>query len=464
MLVVVAACGDDASPSQVAPALPLAAASAPARPTDAPPSTPASAAPRGLALHEWGFIGFDALSTEAAPAVNVAPPEAAALTGLATAVGGGTGSVIYVHLQDASPSVELAVRFGVGNGFQVVEQWPRASGPQDGWARVSARTGECDPTTYPAPTDDVCETEDGVCSSATTAPRETEGTSCLERERVATRTLGYRPTLARLRLPIDVRRRGTDLVVVRSHAGAAPIPVVRVIRGADGSVARVARFEVPEASRSIPLPAATALEEGFRGVFSDALGEGGFTTPERAAVERTLLAPLFDAGGAGEPSDALYYVLTTPEVDRLLPITVDPIPQAVRRFLLVRISLSPLPRRRWTSEASPTFRARTDGMPVVSGGSVDLHRRVVVEHLPELEACAEKAYRPGQLIAERVVVRYELEPSGRVRTASVDGPAGSNRRVVACVETAFLGFEFPPSSAPIALGRVPLSILALPPR
>lgn len=463
MLISFAGCGDAAPAASPERAQPRVSSALP-DPSEAPPErSAANALPRGLAVHDWGFVGFDALSTEAAPAVNVAPTELGAV-GLATAVGFGTGSTIDVHLAPDSPSVGLTIRFGTGSGFQIVEQWPRAVGPLDGWARVSVRVGDCQPSSYPSAGDDVCQTEDGICSSSTGAARESDGTACLEGDRIATRALGYRPTIARARLPLDVRRRGTELVVSRIDASNDPIQVVRVVRGADGSVARVVRFDGPTGTRSIAIPAPSAAEEGLSEGFAASFVAGGLTTTELATIDRTLLAPLFGAGGSEEPSDALYYLLATPQVERLLPMTVEPGAESVRRFLLVRISLSPLARRRWSPDPSPTFRARTDGLPVVSGGSVDVHRRVVLDHLIDLESCAERAYRPGQLIAERVVVRYELASNGRVRSATVDGPGGSNRRVVACVESAFLSFQFPPSSAPIALGRVPISILAMPPR
>lgn len=451
-VALVSACGGEADPVSGVDAGRGSKANA-----SAPPAARVSGS-NGFSLHAWSIAAFEPETAAQLRLLSLRRRDVLVQPRSTLFSTRGRGAVYLRRTDPAGGTVNASVRFVPGNGAQLFERWPRSSGRGDGFGTFVLRRGPCERSVYPQPSDQVCALDDGRCDSAGASAYEVSDHDCLGFDAQEVPQLSLRSSVARSQLPIDLRLR-EDASVVTSLGGRGGT-FLRIVRDEEGGSFHVGRSEVG-AGASVALPVAdTATSEPEQAVL--ALVRASQLTPtERGAFGRAIRRTLEEPGA---PRDAVVYLVDSADTAPLLPLEASPAAASIERTVLVVLSLDPAVRPPRSRDPEPTIRVRTDGHPVVSGGSIDAHRRVVLENVEALEACVRAAYVPGRMIAERLVVRYQVGPTGEVRTAIADDPSASNRRVVACVESTFLGFAFPETRSPVALGRIPISLVALPPR
>jgi hypothetical protein len=179
------------------------------------------------------------------------------------------------------------------------------------------------------------------------------------------RFLFYRGVGTR-RLPISVRLAG-ETVEVASAAEVGPV----VLFERSGGLVGYRRQDLAEGVGLLERPALGDSVAGLRAELHQMLVERGLYPREAAAMLATWDESWFEEGLR------LFYILSGPETDALLPLSIDPEPQERVRVLVARIeiltpemereaedrlaaSAGPLPGGRFTEALLRRVRDRTD--------------------------------------------------------------------------------------------------------
>lgn len=380
------------------------------------PPAPVAAA---FEIHEWGLLSF-ALARPEGRVVATAGPTGACSTGSTIGHGSGYGSgsayapVLYAHLLDATPLARFDVALGVP-AADVVETWPRA---RDGtsWSVVASGGGGCG-ARYPAIDASECVGAfDGICEAAIASAYEADDGACLTIDGAPADHLLYRALVDASALPLVVRREGSGFVVRASLARQ----VFRV-RRTSARETHVSTVELPTGEER-PLPE----EPGGSGANLDQLETGlhgaGLTPDEAAAFHRAWRGQLVPSEDepppetttlGATPNDALYYWLTAEEASRILPLVVSPPPTALRRALLVRVSLDP-PVASGHELAVEALHAEATGIP---GAAAE---RVARRHQNEVRFCTGRAgtWDTSFPADGALAITLTLAPDGHVATAT----------------------------------------------
>jgi len=310
---------------------------------------PTAAQPPSYEVHEWGLVRGNLADhvvlsgphREPVP-IPIAKP------------------VLYFHRDGEGPlAVDVEVTLPSGS---VVEHWPLvpgASGPSLAWRGVAIAEGNCHGARYPALAELPCSALTGMdaCEASELASIETNDGDCLSYAGASWEHLFYRGAL--------IGDPGFPLAVAPLPGERYRVTVERPVVGrlirVRGTSASVIDAPAPGASIELEVPA------GATGEGADALGralaEAGLTADEVSAFRRAWDATLFPtalaaaggevvttttplamplAGGliAPQTRDALLYVLTSTDADRLATLRFTPAPRAVRRAIVVWLDLS----------------------------------------------------------------------------------------------------------------------------
>jgi hypothetical protein len=262
--------------------------------------------------------------------------------------------VLYVHRDGDGPlSIDVEVTLSSG---AMVEHWPLVSGASGGplvWRGVTVDEGTCSGARYPSPSEPPCNTLMGAdgCEAMELATVETRDGDCLGYAGARWDHLFYRGELsAPPSFPLAVTPLGADRYRVEAVRGVIG-PLVRV-RGTSASV-----LEAPAPGASLE----SEVPTGSLGEGADALGralaEAGLTPDEVSAFRRAWDSTLFAdatasageavvtatpmAGGLIAPRtrDALLYVLSGEDADRLATLRFTPAPTRVARAIVVWLDL-----------------------------------------------------------------------------------------------------------------------------
>lgn len=269
--------------------------------------------------------------------------------------------VLYFHRDGEGPlSVDVEVTLTSGS---VVEHWPLvagASGPTLSWRGVAVTEGNCHGSRYPTPTEPPCIPITGPdgCEASELGTSETTDGDCLSYAGASWEHLFYRGELVGdPGFPLTLAPLGADRHRVTAER-AVTGRLIRV-RGTSASV-----FDAPAAGASTELEVPSgALSDGSEAL-ARSLAEAGLTPEEVSAFRRAWDATLFPSaiaaageatatttppvaaampmGGLMRPEtrDALLYVLTSADAERLAALRFTPAPRAVRRAIVVWLDLA----------------------------------------------------------------------------------------------------------------------------
>ncbi len=310
-----------------------------------PPAPPAAS----YEVHEWGLVRgnlADHVVLSGPHREPVAIPVAK--------------PVLYFHRDGEGPlTVDVEVTLTSGS---VVEHWPLvadASGPSLAWRGVTIAEGNCRGARYPTLSEPPCSALAGMdaCEASELGSIETSDGDCLSYAGASWEHLFYRGELVGdpgfpLRL--------TPLTGDRYRVTAERPVVGRLVR-VRGTSASVIDAPAAGASLELEVPGG-AIGEGAEAL-ADALADAGLTPDEVGAFRRAWDATLFPsalasvggevvttttpvamplAGGLMAPQtrDALLYVLSSADADRLATLRFTPAPRAVRRAIVVWLDLA----------------------------------------------------------------------------------------------------------------------------
>jgi hypothetical protein len=408
--------------------------------------------------HEWGLLGYPALGQ--GPALAAASPLVESAGYGAGYAGGGSAyaPVLYAHLAGGARELTFDVSVGV-DARTIVETWPQASGA--GWRRVRAREAPSEGcgASYPTIDQPACQSvRDQYCEAMNAHHYEASDGACLEVGGRSYDHLLYRAEVARDALPVDVARED-GAFVVRARGGD-PIRLVRIRRSFTLGTIEAVAFESPS-SGSIPLPEPqpsdiietqhqlyaelerAGLSEpermAFRTAWSDAI------VPERSEMRFPIAQRMRLAPAVRPPRDAVYYWLPRERADAILPLSFTPAPRAVRRALLVRISLDetepvlPPPSREVITTRVEVTRTSARGLV-----SDDVVLRVVRRNLGQVRFCQQ---RLGAAVPSELTCHAELTPSGTPSGARCTLSV-ANEDVDECTSEALGRWAFPAPEPP----------------
>ena len=337
-LWTLAGCGSCAGPATVT-------SSSNQGPRPVPPTLQEPAAhPVRYEVHEWGLVRGNLADhvvlsgpRRVPTAIPIAKP------------------VLYVHRDGEGPlSIDVEVSLTSG---AMVEHWPLvsgASGTSLAWRGVSVEEGSCAGARYPAATEVPCLGLTGAdgCEAMELASVETDDGDCLGYAGARWDHLFYRGELGSPpSFPLLVTPLGADRYRIEVTRGVVG-QLVRV-RGTSASV-----FDAPApgASQESEIPSGS-LGEGADAL-ARALGDAGLTPAEVSAFRRawdsTLFAEATASAGEGivtatpmvaglllpRSRDALLYVLSSEDADRLATLRFTPAPTRVARAIVVWLDLA----------------------------------------------------------------------------------------------------------------------------
>lgn len=315
------------------------------------PVTEPAATTGGTEVHEWALVDV--------------------LEGGTTEVGSGPGHpapgmavrkpVVYVHLADGVDELSFSLDARMTSG-SILEHWP--AGALDGahvrWD-VRARRAHCD-TIVPGARDARWGTPaDGVTELPDLPSYDAPSAACLTVGDASAGLLFYRGTMGMPSLPLTVTR-GADMTATVTATGdtsGAPGEVLRVSTALSGpwplGHVVVSRVAMPARGETVTLAVGTeAVDVTAEGAhLAEAMLALGLAADEAAAFVHAWSQGLFgDASAArearsarlpaiapGPPQDSVIYWLSTPAVDAIATLAIDPPPAAVRRAFLVRVNL-----------------------------------------------------------------------------------------------------------------------------
>jgi hypothetical protein len=263
--------------------------------------------------------------------------------------------VLYVHRDGDGPlSIDVEVTLSSG---AMVEHWPLVSGATGAslaWRGVTVEEGSCAGARYPTFGEPPCNTLTGAdgCEAMELGTVETADGDCLGYDGARWDHLFYRGELsAPPSFPLAVAPLGGDRYRIEAVRGVVG-QLVRV-RGTSASV-----LEAPAAGAGVESePPTGSLGDGAEAL-SRALGRAGLTADEvgafRRAWDSTLFAPATASAGEGivtatpmaggliapRTSDALLYVLSAEDADRLATLRFTPAPTRVSRAIVVWLDLA----------------------------------------------------------------------------------------------------------------------------
>lgn len=263
--------------------------------------------------------------------------------------------VLYVHREGEGP-LSLDVEVTLTSGA-MVEHWPLVGGAPSAslvWRGVTVEEGSCAGARYPAIQEPPCLGLTGAdgCEAMELATVETRDADCLGYGGSRWNHLFYRGELsAPPSFPLVVTPLGAD----RFRVEAARPVIGRLVR-VRGTSASVLEAPGPGASVESEIPTGSAAEGAE--ALGRALGEAGLSVDEVAAFRRAWDPTLFAdatasagesiatatpmAGGLIAPRtrDALLYVLSTEDADRLATLRFTPAPVRVARAIVVWLDLA----------------------------------------------------------------------------------------------------------------------------
>ncbi len=409
-------------------------------PSTVPPEPSASEAPpsplppASFEIHEWGLLSYPRAAPDGEGSEGLAgsgPYVEQLGRGGGRSAGVGYKPVIYAHVE-AGREARFSIEVGAS---RVLESWPPSERPEGvGWRDVVARgSASCGPFGYPA-APSACHTSDAYCEAMNAAHYEASDGACLVVDGAEHDHLLYRAEVSRGVLPMDVAREAdADALVVRPEGRPRRLFRVSVDRGR--REVRAVAFDAPAPGSRGPLPepredaAGEVADELFAGT-----GTAGLTEPEQQTFRRVWEEAIFGASGDEDPftllrrvlleprvrptADALYYWLDAADVERILPMRIDPAPSALRRAFLVRIALVDEPGtwvvRRGPSEVRMNLE-RVTGLDRDRGQSM-MHRRINT-----IRACFDDFLPPELSGAFRVRVDLHLDAEGHMDRLQVEG-------------------------------------------
>lgn len=365
VFVVLSACGSESA----APATPAVA--------PAPEAPPAPPAPR-YSVHEWGLIGVDATTSDTGtiatvvshPPPGLGPEGSDGTSNRIEALGRyGTGisaeipvndprrgrgpqggkPVIYLHVPDGAPPVDVSVRVRLPvDGL--LEHWPPGESSNGAltW-NVTARSGACtSPLAPPAGDSEACSSvRDAFCEAAEIPRYYGANDSCVRVGDAEAELLFYRGEgMDASRLPLALGQVDGAWQVARRNRTAleGPVMLVELVDGAPRlRVLTAPDYRVPAETDPVITPGqARALlrDEAIRrglapeeaDAFLDAWSPAYFGPCLRTGPVAQGRPPV----SLAEAGRALLYFAPEPLVDTLLPLELTPAPEARHRVFLVR--------------------------------------------------------------------------------------------------------------------------------
>lgn len=314
--------------------------------THVDPTAPVDGQP-DYEVHEWGLLDVEGTNTHAHALpnpyveprpVNVKKP------------------VLYFHLAKGTERAVVDVKVSVPktSGGAIVEHYPEAELSDGGatitWSGVVLTKGNCT-TSPPSKDSPACQTADRVCESLDLGQYVAADASCAEvpaGSRV--NHLFYRAHETTPTLPFDVAEEGARIRITHARGDDVIGPIVWV-HDATGATT-VSVLSPPALGNSLVADAPTTSDASSASRAIDgAMREAGLTEEERGAFDRAWRNSLYGADTAAKkepvgaskaapaPNDYLLFVVPASLADGVSTLTFTPPPRAVRRFLLVRLSI-----------------------------------------------------------------------------------------------------------------------------
>lgn len=468
-------------------------------------------------VHEWGLI-----------AASTRDDSARALTAPLTASGGILGQlgnegsvlhetggigkpVLYFHLDEGTDTLDLGVSVRA-TGSRVMEHFPLGVLSEEGamlrWPSVRVTRGACRGT-YPALTDAVCRTSDGLCEAAEASAYESATADCVQVGGHRGGVLLYRtgPSIAALPLVVRVLDEA-GRVSVAPNTRFAPDQlrrsigwVMRITRGNTRALTRV-QVLTPGSDGDVMVPpageTATDADAGLAHLRT-ALTDAGLDDAERDAFLAAWSEALFGEaptdpgpsgfgtlqvpGGSAIPPGGVGYMPPDPRMPRPRPgegeaglvgnlgggglgfhHALGSVADALIYLLpdnavneLLPLELTPTPhvvRRVFLArvEIVPVHARMTVGVLSVQGSlSADVARRVLRQRSAALAVCLSSAAPAGTLIAE-----LRILTTGAVDRASIRGLA-LDAEQNACIVEGLRRAQFPESDTVSQL-TVPITV------
>lgn len=349
------ACGSE-------PTAPAASAAAPA------PSAAPAPAPR-YTLHEWGLIGVDA-SPHGPAAIGTVVSHPPPLTGLdalehsgglipdvipdAPMTSGTHGPqggkpVIYLHVPEGSPPVDVSVRVRLPRDG-LLEHWPPGE-PSSGaltW-NVTARSGACTrPTAPPTGDSEACRgVRDAFCEAAEIPRYYGANDTCVRVGEAEAELLFYRGAgLDASALPLAMVRMLSEWQTTKRDPAAleGPVLLVELVDGAPRlRVLTAPDYAMPAEGDPVITPGqarallrAEAIRRGLAPAEADAFLDAWSPAYFGPCLRTGPVAEGRPPVSLAEAGRALLYFAPEALVDRLLPLELTPAPEARHRVFLVR--------------------------------------------------------------------------------------------------------------------------------
>jgi hypothetical protein len=297
-------------------------------------------------VHEWGLLDVDGVTAQVRtvdlPAVERRPVVV-------------KKPVLYFHLGPGTARVVVDVKVTVPpeDGGAIVEHFPAGVVNEPGWSvqwsGLHIKKSAC-ATATPSKEAGACNTPDGICEALELTNYVTSDASCIEAGDINVNHLFYRAREKTPALPFEVSEiEGGKLKITHAKASDVIGPIVYVHDEPGRGAVSVLAPPALGASITADPPTTSDATSAARAIDA-AMHEANLSDDEIAAFNRAWRGSLYGEDAAAKkqpppakaalaPKDYLLFVVPMSLADGVSRISITPAPRAIRRFLLVRLSV-----------------------------------------------------------------------------------------------------------------------------